>query len=340
MASKAVDSPQTRKVHLVFLDTRQDVLDSLAPALEQKGYCALAARGPEEALQFCKEYRPRVLLPDVTEPRRTHELLEFISLFKDPTLGNIGIVLLTKNSAPECDELRGIRYVREPYLMEDILCAIKEVEEIVHLREERDMFLEQLTEYAEGLEKMVREQTAELVAANERLRHLSMTDDLTGVRNRRYFFERLEQEINQTMRYGHSLSVMILDLDNFKSVNDRMGHLAGDAVLREFASLLKNKLRKGETVARYGGEEFAVILPHVVGPDALKAAEAVRKRVEVSEFSCSAHGIALTASIGVAELDADIKDPDEVLGRADRALYEAKRTGKNRACLWPAGERR
>ncbi|NIT03471.1 diguanylate cyclase, partial [Candidatus Saccharibacteria bacterium] len=87
---------------------------------------------------------------------------------------------------------------------------------------------------------------------------------------------------------------MIMDLDNFKNINDCMGHMVGDDVLREFTSLLKRKLRKGETVARYGGEEFAVILPHVKGSDALKAAEAVRKTVESAEFSCSYEGITVT----------------------------------------------
>ncbi len=335
MGSTAKVSQHPDKTYIVFLDARQAVIDTLKPALEKEGYCPLAAQGPEEALNLCRKYKPRVLLPDVSEPLSTQELIEFISIFKESSIGNMGVVLLTKNTAPECEDLKGIRYVREPYLIEDILCAIKEAEEMMLLKDERDMFLDQLTEYAKGLEKMVQEQTSELVAANERLRHLSATDDLTGVHNRRYFFERLEQEINQTIRYGHSLSVMILDIDNFKNVNDCMGHLAGDEVLREFATLLKQKLRKGETVARYGGEEFAVILPHVVGSSALKAAEAVRKRVEDAEFSCSSQGIQTTISIGVAELGI-IKDPDEVLQRADKALYEAKRRGKNRVCLWPS----
>lgn len=327
---------EAEKAYVVFLDTEQDVVDSLKPALVREGYSPLVASDPAEALRLCEQYKPTVLLPDVTEPWSKHEFVEFISMFKDSSFGNIGIVLLTRENAPECEELKGIRFVREPYITADIVCAIKEAEEIVLLKEERDMFLDQLSEYAEGLERMVEEQTSELVTANERLRKLSVTDDLTGVHNRRYFFERLDQEINQTIRYGHPLSVMILDLDNFKNINDCMGHMVGDAVLREFAKLLKNKLRKGETVARYGGEEFAVILPHVVGNDALKAAEAVRKRVESAEFSCSKEGIPMTVSIGVAELDSAIRDPDEVLQRADKALYEAKRQGKNKVCLWPS----
>ncbi len=327
--------PHSNKDYIVFLGAEPEVVESLRPALEQEGYEPLVATGTGEALRLCREYHPKVILPDITSPLSRKELVEFLGDFKRLGFGNIGIVLLTKNDMPECQELKGIRYVREPYLTHDLVCAIKEVEEIILLKDERDMFLDQLTEYAKGLERMVKEQTSELVSANERLHQLSVTDDLTGVNNRRYFFQRLGEEMNQTIRYGHTISVMILDLDDFKNINDVMGHIVGDAVLREFASLLRNKLRKGETVSRYGGEEFAVILPHVKADDALRAAEAVRKKVESTIFSCSGQGIPVTVSIGVAELDSRLKDPDEVLQRADKALYKAKSEGKNRACIWP-----
>lgn len=325
----------SEKDYVIFLDTEQNIIDSLRPILEKEGYAPLSANDPEEAMRLCQEFKPKVLLPDISKARTRRELVEFIERFRKSKGENIGVVLLTDSSAPECEELRGIRYVREPFIADDIICAIKEVEQIVLLKDERDMFLEQVSEYAKGLERMVQEQTKELTVTNERLRELSITDDLTGAYNRRYFFERLEQEINQTIRYGHSLSVMIMDLDNFKNINDCMGHMVGDDVLREFTSLLKRKLRKGETLARYGGEEFAVILPHVKGREALKAAEAVRKTVEFAEFSCSYEGITVTVSIGVAELDSEIKDPEELIARADKALYEAKKQGKNKAFIWP-----
>ncbi len=332
----AVDNtPSLDKAYIVFLDAEQGVIDALRPALEKEGYEPLAAADPEDALHLCQKYKPRVLLPDISKPDTSRQLLEFINKYKKANGENIGIVLLAKNNVPECEELKGIRYIREPYLSDDLVCALREAEEIVLLKDERDMFLEQLTEYSRGLEKMVEEQTLELTIANKSLKRLSVTDDLTGIYNRRYFFDRLGQEINQTQRYGHPLSVIILDLDNFKSVNDCMGHQAGDDVLREFSTLLKNKLRKGETAARYGGEEFAVILPHVNGSDSLKAAEAVRRTVESAEFSCSHAGVKISVSIGVAELDESLRDPDEVIARADKALYEAKRQGKNRVSPWP-----
>jgi diguanylate cyclase (GGDEF)-like protein len=329
------NTPTMDKDYIVFLDTEQGVIDALRPVLEKEGYEPLAAADPEDALHLCQKYRPKVLLPDISKPDTSRHLLNFIKKYKEANGENIGIVLLSKNSVPECEELKGIRYVREPYLSDDLVCAIREAEDIVLLKDERDMFLEQLTDYAKGLAKMVEEQTMELTIANKSLKRLSVTDDLTGIYNRRYFFDRLGQEINQTRRYEHPLSVMILDLDNFKSVNDCMGHQAGDDVLREFATLLKGKLRNGETAARYGGEEFAVILPHVSGSDALKAAEVVRKTVESAEFSCSQAGIRIRVSIGVAELDEGLRDPDEIIARADLALYEAKRQGKNKVSKWP-----
>lgn len=335
------DSTSSQKFdYVMFLDAEEQTVDLLRPALENEGYHLLNANSPDEALRLCQSFRPKVILPDLSRERTKHELMEFIGCFRESMDENIGIILLTNNSAPECKELRGIRYVREPFLQDDLVCALKEVEQIVLLKDERDMLLEQVTEYAKGLEKMVYDQTKELKTANEKLRELSITDDLTGLYNRRYFFERLDEEINQSIRYYQSLSVMIMDLDNFKAINDCMGHMVGDDVLREFANLLKEKLRKGETVARYGGEEFSVILPHVGSEGALKAARCIRKVVEAAEFSCSPEGIKVTVSIGVAELDSGIKDPDEVLARADKALYEAKRLGKNTAYLWPTQEKK
>jgi diguanylate cyclase (GGDEF)-like protein len=335
MVNAQNNTPASREDYIIFLDTNPDVIESLTPTLKSAGYEILASNSLEEALSLCRKFRPKLLLPDISKPGASKRLLDFISQFQESTGENIGIVLITKNSVPECEELKGIRYVREPFLNDDLICAIREAEEIVLIKEERDMFLAQVTEYAKGLEKMVQEQTSELTNTNIMLRTLSITDDLTGVYNRRYFFERLEEEISQTIRYGHPLAAMIMDLDNFKNINDCMGHMVGDDVLREFASLIKRNLRKGETVARYGGEEFAVILPHVKGIEALKAAEIVRKTVESAEFSCSQEGINVTVSIGVAELDNEIKDADELIARADKALYEAKKQGKNKACIWP-----
>lgn len=183
----------------------------------------------------------------------------------------------------------------------------------------------------------LRKESNRLLLENKRLRALSVTDDLTGIYNRRYFYERLDEERNLAERYGHTLSVMILDIDNFKAVNEVFGHLTGDALLKEFPGVVKIGLRKGDIFTRYGGDEFAVILPHTSGRAALTAAEHIRRAMQSTDFeSIKSHRF--TLSVGVAEVNRETKDAYEAVRRADRALYEAKRRGKNRVLLWLKGK--
>lgn len=197
--------------------------------------------------------------------------------------------------------------------------------------------IEMLKAHIEVLENRFEGQMLELLAANEKLQTLSVTDDLTGLHNRRYFYERLEAERNLLDRYGHTLSIMLLDIDDFKSVNDMFGHLAGDALLVEFADIVKGSLRKGDIFTRYGGEEFAAILPHTGGAAALTAAENIRRTVAATDFRAIEGKKRITVSIGVTEIGRGIKDSSEAVRQADGALYEAKRKGKNTALLWPEG---
>ncbi len=198
--------------------------------------------------------------------------------------------------------------------------------------------IEMLRAQMEAVEANLGRHFAELTEANERLRAISVLDDLTGVHNRRYFYERLEEERNLLNRYGHNLSLMLLDIDDFKNVNDQFGHMAGDALLREFSEVVKKSLRKGDIFTRYGGEEFAAILPHTGGEAALTAADNIRRHVEATRFISLEGKKNITVSIGVIEVGTDISETREALRRADEALYEAKRRGKNRAILWPPGK--
>jgi len=172
--------------------------------------------------------------------------------------------------------------------------------------------------------------TQELVALTDRLQALSQTDGLTGIPNRRFFDERARQEARRASRYATPLSVVMLDLDLFKGLNDRMGHLSGDDVLRAVASILAAERRAGDVVARWGGEEFAAILPHTA-PDAARAwAERVRARIETTIIATEAGPATITASFGVAGELAGGDAVEELIGAADAALYQAKRLGRNR----------
>lgn len=156
------------------------------------------------------------------------------------------------------------------------------------------------------------------------------TDGLTTVYNKRYFLETLERELQQSRRAGSPLCTLMLDLDRFKSVNDTYGHLAGDAVLVEFAKRAQSVLRAGEILARYGGEEFAMLLSRTTLDEGVIVAERIRAATAAEPARFEATSIPITVSIGIACFDGrTVCDADALLAEADRRLYAAKRSGRN-----------
>ncbi|MCH7923580.1 MAG: diguanylate cyclase, partial [Nitrospinae bacterium] len=171
-----------------------------------------------------------------------------------------------------------------------------------------------------------------------KLEVLATTDALTKLYNRAYFTSKLEEEFQRAERYNAHLSLMLIDIDHFKSVNDTYGHQAGDAYLEAIAGLVASSVRQVDTVARYGGEELAVILPSTNLSEAMVLADRLRERVEAFDVSCGGHAIRRTISIGVASLtEGSAKSTDEFLTAADRALYMAKRGGRNLVVLYRDG---
>jgi diguanylate cyclase (GGDEF)-like protein len=168
----------------------------------------------------------------------------------------------------------------------------------------------------------------------DRVRQLAYRDGLTGVFNRRYFDSRLVDEITRAARYGGSCSVLMLDLDHFKKINDDLGHLLGDDVLRAVSTVFTRCLRKVDVVCRYGGEEFTIILPATGGGKAAAVAEQIRANVADFQFEGVAQPV--TISIGVATFSANGLTGGEIVGAADAALYKAKQSGRNRVCVAPA----
>ena len=169
-------------------------------------------------------------------------------------------------------------------------------------------------------------------AYHEEIYRLTTVDGLTQIYNKRYFLETLEREISRAHRYHRDLSLIMFDIDFFKKVNDTHGHLAGDSVLKQLASVLKARIRREDIMARYGGEEFAIILPEIGVSNALTFAEKVRKLVEKTGFKFEDQTIPVTISIGVAAIGQGIQTALEFIKLADDKLYQAKVGGRNRVC--------
>ncbi len=171
----------------------------------------------------------------------------------------------------------------------------------------------------------------ELVRKHEALTHLSTTDQLTGLSNRRQLTEALSTEFHRAQRYQHALTVMMADLDHFKQVNDQFGHQAGDAVLRAVGEIFRSNTRETDVAGRYGGEELMLIMAHNDLEGGMTYAERLRESVEVADFGT--HGgktLRVTLSIGVASYHEGMRKPEDLVSAADTALYRAKENGRNR----------
>ncbi len=212
---------------------------------------------------------------------------------------------------------------------------------LTHYKSHRDEVLFELKKAVDGLDEEVHERTKELreeiterKALEVKLRKIAWTDELTGLLSRRAFLEAAEKENDRFIRYGEVYTVLMLDLDHFKNVNDTYGHHAGDVVLEETAKVLKRMVRKTDIVGRIGGEEIAFLLPRTDSDVAYQLAERIRVHLASMVVRCDGLEITVTVSIGVAKVRPGIASFGEVMGLADRALYEAKERGRNQVCIF------
>jgi diguanylate cyclase (GGDEF)-like protein len=164
---------------------------------------------------------------------------------------------------------------------------------------------------------------------HEEIYRLMTFDGLTGAHNKRFFHEALEREVSRSKRYARDLSLILFDIDHFKKVNDTYGHIAGDAVLRQLAALVRANIRREDIFSRVGGEEFAIIVPETAAPDASAVAGKIRGLVEATEMMFDAISIPVTVSLGVAGMDSN-ETSESLYAKADALLYRAKQSGRNR----------
>jgi len=186
-------------------------------------------------------------------------------------------------------------------------------------------------DYSETLEQRVRQRSSELEHIQQELAAISITDALTGLHNRRFFTERFEQEVVRMRQLNAGLSLMLIDVDHFKRINDSHGHLAGDECLQQVAARLKSQLKRpSDVLCRYGGEEFAVLLPDTPLPGALAFAHAIRDVIAATPLQCEGVAVDVSISVGLLVTIADnALSPEQLLHQTDQALYQAKRDGRN-----------
>jgi diguanylate cyclase (GGDEF)-like protein len=293
---------------ILIVDDEPNMVQIIEYNLRKAGYETSTANSGTEALESIKAKRPDLIISDVMMPEMDgHELCRIVR--DSPATSSIPFFFLTAKGQLS-DRIEGLRTGADDYIIKPF-----EIEELI----------------------------ARVGARLERtkvLRQLAITDGLTGIYNRRYFEERLAEELRRAERFVHPLSVVLLDIDHFKRVNDTYGHLAGDYVLSSFATFLQSNIREVDILARYGGEEMAIIMPETRAEDAMAITRRIAERLKETVFRLEDDGveIALTFSAGVASFPQHGMNARDIVARVDEAQYRAKKAGRNRIC-W-AGKRK
>jgi diguanylate cyclase (GGDEF)-like protein len=309
---------------ILIVDDHEDNVELLRARLESWGYTCEAAGDGAEALQKVDESPPDLILLDVMMPKI--DGIEVARRVKrNDALPFIPIIMQTALDATE-NKVRGLEAGADDYITKPIDFAELKARVASMLRIKR-------------LQEELEDREQELLEANERLRYMSQTDALTGLDNRRRLEERIDEMFEHAKRLDGPFSCVMCDLDHFKSVNDTYGHQAGDAVLKQFAQILREDVREIDRVGRYGGEEFMMLLPGTVLDAGVRFAERVRKHVASHTFTFEGVSIQRTASFGVSAWPHPrIANCDDLVRAADAALYVAKETGRNRTVRFDSDE--
>ena len=200
--------------------------------------------------------------------------------------------------------------------------------EIALLSASFENMAQSINSYQNSLEEKVKQRTEELLVKNAELLRLSITDNLTKLYNRVKLDKSLQEEMNRSLRYNTNFSIILLDIDYFKKVNDNFGHQVGDEVLIESAQVLSKNIRNVDILGRWGGEEFLVICPETKIEDAIKVASHINAAIKLHKFTTYPNTV--TMSLGVASFNKDIKNVDDIILNADKALYQAKEEGRDK----------
>ena len=306
---------ERKPVRLLVVDDEEIMREFLREVLKDEGYEIDLAASGKEALKRMNASEYDIILTDIVMPEL--DGLGVVAATKELSYSPSVIVMTgyaSMETAVESMKLGAADYITKPFNIDQIRIIVANAVE----------------------ERALKARAAE----GEFYKELSRKDGLTELYNHRFFHQLLDTEVSRAERYNRVVSLLMIDIDDFKSFNDAHGHPAGDLALRRLALLLKQSSRNCDFVARYGGEEFAIIVPEVSADSARRMAERLLKVVDEAEFEGeeTMPGGRLTISIGVATFPMQASSKSELVERADQALYRAKGLGKNRVMVY--GEER
>lgn len=309
---------QPENYYILVVDDISTNLKLLRLILEPIGYSLAFAKGGYQAIEKVKASKPDLILLDLMMPE-INGLEVCKQLKSDPEYANIPIIFITASNEQEhivkAFELGAVDYINKPFKRAELFARIRNHLLLKHT-----------------IDKLKSTQI-ELKNALAEVQKIANTDPLTKALSRRRLFNLGYQEFNRVSIYGKALSILLMDLDNFKKINDNYGHQAGDKALCRVVKSIKNTIRNVDFLGRYGGEEFMAILPETNGKKALILAEEIRKMVSSNIIKTEKGSILLTISIGVSTYSAKDQSLDDIISRADKAVYQAKQQGRNKCCL-------
>ena len=302
---------------LVVDDVRLN-LQVIANTLDKVGYDITLVSSGRQALERVESARPDLILLDLMMPEMDGlEVCEKIQ--SNPDLADIPIIFLSASKEQEhvlqAFEKGAVDYMVKPFYQAELLARVKMHLELKYSRQKLKQLL------------------GEQVALVNELERLANTDSLTGIWNRRYLFIVAEREITRSKRYNIAFSVLLIDIDHFKRINDTYGHDIGDEVIIFMTKVVLENLRKVDCFGRLGGEEFLVLLPETDLNEAKIVAERIRTNIENKYINTHDQKISITVSIGVSCYGLEDQVIDSIIQRADQGLYQAKNQGRNRVIL-------
>lgn len=316
------DASASLSLRVLVVEDDATMLKLLQAMLHTAGYNVLVAKNGLEAMGMIKQHQPQLVVSDLMMPE-----MDGITLCRHLRASeqgrNIYIVILTAQENPEklieAFEAGADDYLLKPIMPKIFFARMRAAQRVIQMQAELAFEHEQLQRLAN-----------ELKEANQHLQKLASTDVLTGLPNRRAAMERLDQEWSLARRSKRTLACMILDIDHFKSINDKFGHPVGDLALKSIAQVLRLASRTQDMVCRFGGEEFLVICPDTDIESAYQCAERLRVQVAAMKLADIKPNLQMTISIGISVLKTEMVAMDELLTRADKCLYAAKQAGRNR----------